>query len=127
MFPADVRYSGSSLGFQLASVFAGGLAPLIMTALIAATGQSRTVSFYILAMTAISWVAVFTIRERFRANLHQTSEDIAAEAASPLPSPSRPPMPGATLEERITRLEGLHAIQQLRAQYCQYLDDGRWE
>lgn len=32
-----------------------------------------------------------------------------------------------SLEERITRLEDLHAIQQLRARYCQFLDDGRWE
>lgn len=32
-----------------------------------------------------------------------------------------------SLEERIARLEDLHAIQQLRARYCQYLDDGRWE
>jgi MFS family permease len=76
MFPADVRYSGASLGFQLASVFAGGLAPLIMTSLIAATGQSWTVSLYILAMAALTWVAVYTIRERFQANLHETSEDI---------------------------------------------------
>ncbi|WP_427004522.1 MFS transporter [Pseudarthrobacter sp. H2] len=83
MFPADVRYSGASLGFQLASVFAGGLAPLIMTSLIAATGQSLTVSLYILAMAVLTWVAVYTIRERFQANLHETSEDIRdAKAAA---------------------------------------------
>jgi hypothetical protein len=28
---------------------------------------------------------------------------------------------------RLQRLEDLHALQQLRARYCQYLDDGRWE
>jgi DNA-binding Lrp family transcriptional regulator len=32
-----------------------------------------------------------------------------------------------SLEERVTRLEDQHAIQQLRARYCQYLDDGHWE
>jgi hypothetical protein len=60
-----------------------------MTSLIAATGQSWTVSLYILAMAALTWVAVYTIRERFQANLHETSEDIsdakeavAAKAAS---------------------------------------------
>lgn len=31
------------------------------------------------------------------------------------------------LEARIARLEDLHELQQLRARYCQYLDDGRWE
>lgn len=31
------------------------------------------------------------------------------------------------LLERVQRLEDQHAIQQLRARYCQFLDDGRWE
>lgn len=31
------------------------------------------------------------------------------------------------LEERVKRLEDLHEIGQLRARYCQYLDDGRWD
>lgn len=31
------------------------------------------------------------------------------------------------LEQRIGRLEDLHEIAQLRARYCQYLDDGRWD
>lgn len=31
------------------------------------------------------------------------------------------------LEARVKRLEDLHEIGQLRARYCQYLDDGRWD
>ena len=31
------------------------------------------------------------------------------------------------LETRVRRLEDLHEIGQLRARYCQYLDDGRWD
>jgi uncharacterized protein (TIGR02246 family) len=31
------------------------------------------------------------------------------------------------LEARIKRLEDIHEIGQLRARYCQYLDDGRWD
>ncbi|MEA2229665.1 MAG: hypothetical protein QOF04_3295 [Solirubrobacteraceae bacterium] len=31
------------------------------------------------------------------------------------------------LEARIRRLEDIHEIGQLRARYCQYLDDGRWD
>jgi MFS family permease len=75
MFPADVRYSGASLGFQLASVFAGGLAPFIMTALLAWTGSAWSVSVYIIAMAALTFVAVCTIRESFRRDLHETSEE----------------------------------------------------
>lgn len=77
MFPADVRYSGASLGFQLASVFAGGLAPFIMTALLAAFGGSWPVSLYIVGMAALTFAAVFTIKESFRRDLHETSEQAA--------------------------------------------------
>lgn len=75
MFPADVRYTGASLGFQLASIFAGGMAPFIMTALLAATGAAWSVSLHILAMSVLTFVSVFTIRESFRRDLHETSED----------------------------------------------------
>jgi MFS family permease len=79
MFPADVRYSGASLGFQLSSVFAGGLAPIVMTALMAATHNAASVSIYIAAMAAVTWLAVYTIRERFRADLHQTTADVVRQ------------------------------------------------
>ena len=79
MFPADVRYSGASLGFQLASVFAGGLAPFIMTALLAWTGSAWSISVYIIAMAAVTFVAVYTIRESFRRDLHETSEQVSKE------------------------------------------------
>ncbi len=75
MFPADVRYSGASLGFQLASVFAGGLAPFIMTALLAAAG-AWSVSLYIVVMAALTFVAVFTVREHFRRDLYETSDEV---------------------------------------------------
>ncbi|MFL6053962.1 MAG: MFS transporter [Actinoallomurus sp.] len=81
MFPADVRYSGASLGYQLASVFAGGLAPFIMAALLAATGGAWSVSLYIVGTALITFVSVFTIRERFRRDLYETSQDTAAESA----------------------------------------------
>ncbi|WP_233576193.1 MFS transporter [Saccharopolyspora rhizosphaerae] len=76
MFPADVRYTGASLGFQLASIFAGGLAPFVMTALLAATGAAWSVSLYVLAMAVITFASVFTIRESFRRDLHETSADV---------------------------------------------------
>lgn len=73
MFPADVRYSGASLGYQFASVFAGGLAPFIMTALLDATGSAWSVSLYIVVTAVITFVSVFTIKEVFRRDLYETS------------------------------------------------------
>jgi MFS transporter, MHS family, shikimate and dehydroshikimate transport protein len=80
MFPADVRYSGASLGYQIASVFAGGLAPFIMTALLAATGTAWSVALYIIGMAALTFVAVFTIHEHFRRDLYETSRQTSHEA-----------------------------------------------
>jgi MHS family shikimate/dehydroshikimate transporter-like MFS transporter len=69
MFSARVRYSGASIGYQLASVFAGGLAPTIMVSLLAATHTSLSVSFYILAMAAISFVSVYLITETYEGEM----------------------------------------------------------
>ncbi len=81
MFPANVRFSGASLGYQLASVFAGGFAPFVMTALLALAASAWSVSLYIVAMAAVTFVAVFTIRERFRRDLYETSDPTPTSSA----------------------------------------------
>ena len=40
LFGTDVRYTGASIGYQLASPLAGGLAPLISTALLDGAAES---------------------------------------------------------------------------------------
>ncbi|HET8757913.1 MAG TPA: MFS transporter [Solirubrobacteraceae bacterium] len=62
LFGTRVRYSGASLGYQLASVFAGGFAPLIATALLAVGGW-ELVALYVVAMGLISVVATLYARE----------------------------------------------------------------
>ncbi|HEU0154852.1 MAG TPA: MFS transporter [Stellaceae bacterium] len=47
-FTPRLRYSGSSLGFHLSSIIAGGPAPIIATALLAATGSGYVIALYIL-------------------------------------------------------------------------------
>ena len=53
-FSARLRYSGASLGFHLSSVIAGGPAPLIATALFAATGSGYAIALYILICAFVS-------------------------------------------------------------------------
>jgi hypothetical protein len=43
-FTPRLRYSGASIGYQLASALAGGPAPLIATALLAATGSGYAIA-----------------------------------------------------------------------------------
>jgi MFS family permease len=56
-FTPRLRYSGASLGYQLASVIAGGPAPLIATALFAHYQTGYAISVYIAACAAVSLVA----------------------------------------------------------------------
>jgi MFS family permease len=53
-FPGRLRYSGASLGYQLASVIAGGPAPLIATWLFARYGTPYAIAAYILACALVS-------------------------------------------------------------------------
>jgi MFS family permease len=56
-FTPRLRYSGSSLGYQLASIIAGGPAPIIATALFAAYSTGYAVAIYIAACAAITLIA----------------------------------------------------------------------
>ena len=59
LFGTRVRYSGASLGYQLASVIAGGLSPLIATRLLQRTGVSWPIALFIVGMAAVTTVSVF--------------------------------------------------------------------
>ncbi len=76
LFGTRVRYSGASLGYQLASVFAGGFAPLIATALLAANGGDPTlVAIYMMAMGLISVVATLFATETYKKDVHEDEEE----------------------------------------------------
>ena len=71
-FPARLRYSGSSLGFHLASIIAGGPAPLIATALLAWTGSGYSVALYVLLSCLVSIAATIPLPD-------YTNRDISEE------------------------------------------------
>ena len=56
-FTPRLRYSGASLGYQLASVIAGGPAPLIAAALFAHYGTGFAIAIYIAACAVVSLVS----------------------------------------------------------------------
>ena len=63
LFDVDVRYSGVALAHEVASVFAGGLAPLIATALLATYQASWPIALYLILLGAITTVAALCARE----------------------------------------------------------------
>jgi metabolite-proton symporter len=80
LFDTRGRYSGASIGAQLASVAAGGVAPLIATALLKAYGSTTPISLYVVGMCAITVVAVLLSRETRGAELTDPSPAAPAEA-----------------------------------------------
>lgn len=63
MFPTRMRYSGVSLGYQVTSIVAGSLAPIIATILLKSSGSSVPVAVYLLASCAVTVVAVLVLKE----------------------------------------------------------------
>jgi MFS family permease len=63
-FTGRLRYSGASLGYQLASVIAGGPAPLIAVYLFAQTKNPYSISVYILVCCVIGFAATALLKDR---------------------------------------------------------------
>jgi MFS family permease len=71
-FTPRLRYSGASLGYQLASVIAGGPAPIIATALFAAYRSGYAVAIYIAACAVVTLVSAAFMPD-------YTGQDISTE------------------------------------------------
>ncbi|MGP3911542.1 MFS transporter [Nonomuraea sp. 10N515B] len=78
-FTGRLRYSGASLGYQLASVTAGGPAPLIAVWLYATYQSSLSIAIYMAICALISVVAAFALKDR-------SHYDYAVEYDEPHPS-----------------------------------------
>ncbi len=65
LFGTSVRYTGASVGYQLASIFAGALAPIIAVKLLgpADVGNTFLVGLYVAAASVITIVAVLFAKE----------------------------------------------------------------
>jgi MFS family permease len=71
-FTGRLRYSGASLGYQLASIIAGGPAPLIAAWLIAKYGSGYVVAVYILFCAILSLISTAMLKD-------YTNRDISQE------------------------------------------------
>jgi MFS family permease len=63
LFPAHIRYSGASLGYQIGAILGGGLAPMIATALFAGFGTSLAITVYFVGIAVISLVSILLLPE----------------------------------------------------------------
>ena len=68
-FPTHLRYGGAGLGYQLASVFAGGPAPLLATWLLHETGTPYSISIYIVIAAVITVICCLALADRSRVDI----------------------------------------------------------
>ncbi|MFD3809069.1 MFS transporter [Streptomyces sp. NPDC058611] len=74
MFDTRVRYSGASMGSQLASIIGGALAPIVAVALLDGYGSSLPISVYLAVATLVTTLTVLVARETRGRSLAQDHE-----------------------------------------------------
>jgi MHS family proline/betaine transporter-like MFS transporter len=68
MFPTSVRYTGLGLSYSISNAVFSGSAGLIITSLIASTGDLDVPAYYVMATCVVSAIAIGTLR----GNAHRT-------------------------------------------------------
>jgi hypothetical protein len=71
-FTPRLRYSGMSIGFQFATVFSAGPAPLIATALLAWAESNRATALYIFGCAVVSIAAVAALPDARHSESEET-------------------------------------------------------
>lgn len=86
MFSTRVRYSGASLGYQMASIFAGGLSPLVATGLLAYSGGAFwSIALYMMALSLITVVSLYFAAETYKQGIEELDYTSGEPAMRPVP------------------------------------------
>jgi hypothetical protein len=66
LYPPEVRYTGLSFVYQFSGIYAPGITPMVVTALIAAVGAPWPACGYLVVAALVSVIATLFIREEDR-------------------------------------------------------------
>ncbi len=80
LFEPRIRYSGMSLAYQLAAILISGGTPFIMTALLAATDTTLSVSAYLALLAIATLVGALMLRETHKPSEKRARVEAAADA-----------------------------------------------
>ncbi|AIA03316.1 glycine betaine/L-proline transporter ProP [Streptomyces noursei] len=80
LFPTKVRYGSLSIGFNISVSLFGGTTPLVVTALIGATGNTMVPAYYMMAAAVIGGIAVLLMSETARKPLPGSPPAVETEA-----------------------------------------------
>ncbi|WP_149180591.1 MFS transporter [Streptomyces sp. TRM49041] len=89
LFTAEMRYTGASLGYQIAAVLGGGLAPFVMVLLLEATGTSMSVSGYIIGLAVIALISIKILSSRAAGAAKEAREGQESPEAETAPAAAR--------------------------------------
>lgn len=91
MFPTRVRYTGASFCYQVTSIFAGSLAPIIASLLLSHFGSTVPITIYIFVVLAVSTTTIFAAyKETSGTSLRAVdAEDLAARRETVLEGAAR--------------------------------------
>ena len=64
LFPASIRYSGVSITYAIGAILGGAFAPMISAWLVAETGTSVSVAFYVAGVMVVAFAATLLLRDR---------------------------------------------------------------
>ncbi len=90
MFPAQVRFSGISIGYAIGSILGGAFAPLVAESLLNDTGSAFPIGLYIAGLCLVSLVAVSFVREPSGRDLFATTADETSKSTSTSSTTQRP-------------------------------------
>ncbi|MEV8311257.1 glycine betaine/L-proline transporter ProP [Streptomyces flavidovirens] len=79
LFPTRVRYGSLSIGFNISVSLFGGTTPLVVTALIGATGNMMMPAYYMMAAAVVGGIAVFFMTESARRPLPGSPPSVSTE------------------------------------------------
>ncbi|MBP6863600.1 MAG: MHS family MFS transporter [Neisseriaceae bacterium] len=82
LFPASIRFSGVSISYALGAILGGAFSPMIAAALIARTGSTESVVYYLAGMTLIGLIATLLLRDR--SNIPLGPQHEAEQSVSPI-------------------------------------------
>ena len=88
-FTPRMRYSGASIGYQLASIIAGGPAPLIAATLLATYKSGTVIAVYVAICAVIGFLAALFMTEYSRKDISGEYEHVGRKLAPPIGAPEK--------------------------------------
>lgn len=82
LFGAKVRYSGLSVAYMLSGLLGSAITPAVTVWLLNLTGQSDSIAWYIAASAALSFVALFLLRDNSQKNIDRVDATTSVGVAS---------------------------------------------